>query len=85
MRTTPACAGVRSSLAPHKVAGEVTIHCLEGSPSIQLGDTNVELDAGELMVLPAEAKHGVKSLVGATALVAVALKSRAWVAVADAA
>jgi quercetin dioxygenase-like cupin family protein len=63
------------SLPPHKVQGEITIHCLEGSLGIELDEKTVRLEAGELLFLAADAMHGVNAVTDATALVTIALKS----------
>ena len=63
------------ALPPHKVPGEITIHCLEGSLDVQLDDATVRLEAGELLFLARNAMHGVKAVTDASALVTIALKS----------
>ena len=63
------------SVPPHKVSGEITIHCLEGSLRIVLAERTVTLDAGELLFLEGEAMHGVTALTDASALVTIALKA----------
>ncbi len=62
------------SLPPHKVAGEITIHCIEGSLDIELETSSVRLDAGQLVYLDGGALHGVQARSDATALVTIALK-----------
>ena len=62
------------SLPPHKVPGEITIHCLEGSLGIELDEKTVRLEAGELLFLAAGAMHGVNAVTDASALVTIALK-----------
>ena len=62
------------SLPPHEVPGEITIHCIEGSLDVELEDTTVRLEAGELLFLAGNAKHGVKAATDASALVTIALK-----------
>lgn len=61
------------SLPPHKVPGEITIHCLEGSLNIQLDDRTQTLEAGEMMLLAGGALHGVTAQTDASALVTIAL------------
>ena len=63
------------ALPPHRVPGEITIHCLEGSLDVQLDDATVRLEAGELLFLARNAMHGVKAVTDASALVTIALKS----------
>lgn len=62
------------SLPPHKVLGEITIHCLEGALDIELPQGTVKLAAGELVFLAGGAVHGVKALADASALVTIVLK-----------
>lgn len=61
------------SLPPHKVPGEITIHCLDGSLSIELDDGQKTLAAGELLFLEGGAMHVVTALEGASALLTIAL------------
>jgi len=63
-----------NSLPPHKVPGEITIHCLEGSLDIELENSTVRLEAGELLFLAGNATHGVEAATDASALVTIALK-----------
>ena len=62
------------ALPPHRVPGEITIHCIEGSLDIELDDATVRLEAGELLFLAGNATHGVKAVTDASALVTIALK-----------
>lgn len=62
------------SLPAHKVPGEVTIHCLEGSLDIELETTTVRLEMGELLFLSRGEMHAVKAVSDASALVTIALK-----------
>jgi quercetin dioxygenase-like cupin family protein len=62
------------ALPPHRVPGEITIHCIEGSLDIELDDVTVRLEAGELLFLAGNAMHGVSALTDTSALVTIALK-----------
>ncbi|MDM0014446.1 cupin domain-containing protein [Variovorax sp. J22P168] len=62
------------SMPPHKVAGELTIQCLEGSLELVLDEGPVRLGAGELLFLTANAMHGVKAVTNASALITLVLK-----------
>lgn len=62
------------SLPPHKVPGEITIHCLEGVLSVDVDGGSARLEAGELMFLARGATHSVTALSDASALVTIALK-----------
>lgn len=62
------------SLPPHKVPGEITIHCLEGCLSVQVEPAPVRLEAGEMLFLAGDVVHGVRAEADAMALVTIALK-----------
>jgi quercetin dioxygenase-like cupin family protein len=62
------------SLPAHKVAGEITIHCVEGRLDIQAEGCSHELAAGQLLYLRGGVVHGVVSLEDASALVTIVLK-----------
>lgn len=62
-------------LPPHKVAGEITIQCIEGELDIQAEQHAHSLTAGQLLFLPAGQVHDVKARVNASALVTIALKA----------
>lgn len=62
------------SLPPHKVPGDITIHCLEGALSVDAGGRARVLKAGELLFLAGDVMHGVTAVTNASALVTVALK-----------
>lgn len=61
------------SMPPHRVAGDITIHCLSGLIEVGLGETHPRLLAGQMMFLPGNALHGVKALSDSRALVTIAL------------
>lgn len=63
------------SLPPHKVPGEITIHCLEGSIDIELDVATTRLNAGELLFLAGSAMHAVSAVTDASALVTIALRA----------
>jgi quercetin dioxygenase-like cupin family protein len=64
------------SLPPHKVPGDITIHCLVGAMDVELGDTTVGLEAGELMFLAGGGMHGVTARTDTMALVTIALAAQ---------
>ncbi len=61
------------ALPPHDVHGEVTIHCLEGRVRVPAAVAQPELNAGELVLLPARDLHGVEALEDCSLLVTVQL------------
>lgn len=62
------------SLPPHKVPGEITVHCIEGAIEVTSEGKGQVLLAGQLLYLPGNVLHGVTALESASALVTVALK-----------
>ena len=62
------------SLPPHKVPGEITIHCLEGSMEVTIEGTSRTLRANQLMYLAGGAMHSVAALEDASALVTIVLR-----------
>jgi quercetin dioxygenase-like cupin family protein len=62
------------SLPPHKVPGEITVQCIEGSIDVTAEGTSHVLRAGQLLYLSGNVVHGVTALEDASALVTVALK-----------
>lgn len=61
------------SLPPHRVAGEITIHCIEGRLQVSAEGTESVLRAGQLLYLLGNVVHGVIALEDTSALVTVAL------------
>jgi quercetin dioxygenase-like cupin family protein len=61
------------SLPPHKVAGEITILCIEGVLDITSDGQSHILRAGQLLFLSGLALHDVRALEDASALVTIAL------------
>ena len=62
------------SLPPHKVAGEITIHCIEGVLDVSAEGQNHVLRAGQLLYLGGGVLHAVRAVEDASALVTVALR-----------
>lgn len=61
------------SLPPHRVAGEITIQCVEGQMDVEADGTNHVLSAGQLLFLAAGVLHSVRALQDSSALVTIAL------------
>jgi quercetin dioxygenase-like cupin family protein len=61
------------SLPPHKVTGEITIHCLEGSMEVRIEDASRTLTANQMMYLSGGAMHSLIALEDASALVSIVL------------
>jgi quercetin dioxygenase-like cupin family protein len=62
------------SFPPHKVAGEITIQCIEGRIDVTAEGRSHVLAAGQLLFLAAGVVHDVAALENASALVTIALK-----------
>lgn len=63
-----------ATLPPHKVAGEITIQCLEGRLSVRSDGATTVLGPGHLLFLNGGAVHDVSALDDASALVTIALR-----------
>lgn len=63
------------ALPPHKVDGEITIHCLEGRLAVGAGGSRQELAAGQLLYLGGGVAHDVQALEDASALVTIVLQA----------
>ncbi len=63
------------SLPPHKVAGDITIHCIEGRLDVQAEGGSHEIAAGQLLYLRGGVRHGVVALEDASALVTIVLSA----------
>jgi quercetin dioxygenase-like cupin family protein len=51
-----------TEIPAHQVAGEITLHCLEGAVTLGLDGSSVELKAGQWVYLDGGAKHSVKAV-----------------------
>ena len=47
---------------PHAVQGELTLLCIEGTAEVTLDERAFALRAGQLVLLPARARHAVRAL-----------------------
>ena len=64
---------VGKSVPSHKVAGEITIQCLEGKIDITAGGRSQVLCAGELVYLSGGVPHSLHAIEDASALVTIVL------------
>ena len=62
------------SLPPHKVPGEITLHCLEVRLAVGVDGTRHVLAAGQLLYLGGGVVHDVTALDDASALVTIVLQ-----------
>lgn len=61
-------------MPPHKVAGEITIQCIEGRLDVTVDGRSNRLAAGQLIYLARNVVHGVAALEDTTSLVTIALR-----------
>ena len=62
------------SVPPHRVPGDITVQCIEGSIDVTVDGRSHVLKAGQLLFLLGGVSHGVTALQDASALVSVALR-----------
>jgi quercetin dioxygenase-like cupin family protein len=62
------------ALPPHRVAGEITVHCLRGTLQLGVDGRPCMLRAGEMSYLNGGALHDVRALEDCVALVTIALR-----------
>jgi formate transporter len=62
------------SLPSHKVAGEITVQCIEGALDVTADGRSHVLRAGQLLYLSGDVVHAVTALEDASALLTVALR-----------
>ncbi|OWQ93530.1 hypothetical protein CDN99_03440 [Roseateles aquatilis] len=66
------------SLPPHKVDGEITLHCIEGELELTVQRDGAEqrqrLQAGQLCYLEGGVVHAVSGVIDASALVTIVLR-----------
>jgi quercetin dioxygenase-like cupin family protein len=58
---------------PHRVAGEITVQCLEGRIDFSVDGVSQELRAGQLMHLEGGVMHGLVGIEDSSALVTIVL------------
>ena len=57
----------------HHVAGEMTIHCLEGRVRVTTPERSCELGPGQVTALPAQASHSLEALSDTSLLLTILL------------
>jgi quercetin dioxygenase-like cupin family protein len=62
------------SMPAHKVSGELTIQCIEGTLNVEVDGVATLLQAGQLMFLLGQVPHSVTALEDASALVTIVLR-----------
>jgi quercetin dioxygenase-like cupin family protein len=61
------------SFPPHSVAGEITVHCIEGQIDVTAHGQSHVLCAGQMLFLSGGVEHGVVAIQDSSALVTIAL------------
>jgi len=51
-----------AEIPPHKVSGNITLHCLEGHIELGLDNSSIELKANEWVYLDGEETHSVRGI-----------------------
>jgi quercetin dioxygenase-like cupin family protein len=62
--------------APHTVAGEITLQCLEGEIEFHAGDSHCVLAAGHLVYLRGSVEHSLRADVDSSLLLTILLSPR---------
>jgi quercetin dioxygenase-like cupin family protein len=63
-----------SEIPPHKVNGEITVQCLEGSVGFLIDGGTRVLEAGQMMFLTGGEMHAVRGIQDASVLVTILLQ-----------
>ena len=58
----------------HRVDGEITIHCLEGHVTVDMGGVPTELPAGHLLFVRGGVTHALHARAAASVLVTIVLR-----------
>lgn len=61
-------------LPPHRVAGEITVQCLEGRVAFTAGGVSHDLGAGDLLYLSGGETHSLRGIEDASVLVTILLR-----------
>jgi quercetin dioxygenase-like cupin family protein len=61
-------------LPPHKVPGEITVHCLEGRVEFRVGELSRELTAGQFLYLEGSTEHALHARENSSLLVTILLQ-----------
>ena len=63
-------------IASHRVEGEITLYCIEGSVRLGLADTELELSAGHWVYLDGGVTHTVTGIKDASLLLTIHFQSK---------
>lgn len=64
------------TIPPHKVAGNITLHCLEGRVRLSLERSVLELGAGEWLYLDRGETHSLEAMEDASLLLTILFEPR---------
>jgi len=64
-------------IAPHRVEGEMTLHCLEGCVRLKFGSSSLELAAGQWLYLNRGLEHSVEGVEDSSLLLTILLPNEA--------
>jgi quercetin dioxygenase-like cupin family protein len=65
-----------SGLPPHRVPGEITVHCLEGKVEFQVDGFTREMTAGSLLFAAGNSEHSAHALENSSLLVTILLRHK---------
>ena len=68
----------RGKIMPaHKVPGEITVQCLEGSVAFSIGERIQNLHAGDMIFVAGDEMHALEALENASVLITILLRKPA--------
>jgi quercetin dioxygenase-like cupin family protein len=65
-----------TKIPPHKVPGNIMLHCLEGSVSLGLAHSSILLNSGEWVYLDGNEVHSLEGIEDASLLLTILLSQR---------
>lgn len=65
-----------NEIPPHKVAGDIMLHCLEGRVSLGLAESAIVLKAGEWIYLEGSEMHSLKGIEDSSVLLTILFSDR---------
>lgn len=64
-----------STIPPHKIAGALTLHCLEGRVTLDLAQKSLELSGGDWVYLLGDEVHSLRGLRDSSLLLTIMFRS----------
>ncbi len=65
-----------TEIPPHKVPGNIMLHCLEGCVSLGLANSTIALSAGEWVYLAGDELHSLRGIEDSSILLTILLDNR---------